>query len=165
MPADEPVVPDYTDRVAGARSWRVANTLWARMGGLLWADAMLEPWPKGKEHEAACRVVCAGDGPGENCRCGIHACFDYETLTAVWSASAEHAHVRGVVGARGVVWLHELGWRAQYATVEALFDDVADDALPIPKGEIAAAYEVPVIRPEDYHAFCEDMGMVVFRPE
>ena len=164
MPATEPVVPDYTDRVAGARSWRVANTLWARMGGLLWADAMLEPWPKGEEHESACGYGHA-DGPGENCSCGIHGWFDYETMVKTWRPGKDFARVRGVVGARGVVWLHELGWRAQYATVEALFDDVADDALPIPKGEIAAAYEVPVIRPEDYHAFCEDMGMVVFRPE
>ncbi len=164
MPTDEPIVPDYTARIAGARSWRVANTLWARMGGLLWADAMLEPWPKGEEHEAACPAVC-GDAPGEHCRCGIHGWFDYETMVKTWHPGEGFARVRGVVGARGGVWLHELGWRAQYATVEAIFDDVPDDALPIPKGEIAEAYGVPVIKPEEYADFCRERGLVLLRPE
>lgn len=41
--------PDYINRVAGVRIWRVAPNLWAQLGGLLWAPGMKEPWASGDD--------------------------------------------------------------------------------------------------------------------
>jgi hypothetical protein len=152
--------PDYIDRIAGARSWRMANTMFARMGGLLWADAMLEPWPMGSEYAAKCEAGCALV-PGEDHICGIYAWYDVGTMAQVWHPPGDFRRARGVVSARGGVVLHERGWRAEFVRVEAIFDDVPDDDLPIPKHAIAEAYDVPVIKPEDYEKFCRERGLVL----
>ena len=146
-------VPDATARVAGARSWRIANTMWARLGGLLWAHAMLEPWPVG-EYEAACSLTTIPhEIPGEHCTCGVWAPTDYR-------------HVSGIVSGAGVMWLHEAGWRAQRAKVEAIFlDDIPEEMLPTTKREIASAYDVPIIHPEQYEEFCEERGLLVITDE
>src|SRR3954447_19462468 len=134
-------------------------------GGVLWADVILEPWPNGEEYEASCTRGCH-DGPGEDCACGIHAWFDYPTMVSKWYPHNDRwRHASGVVSARGVVWLHEHGWRAQYVTVEAILDDVSDDDLPIPKGEIAEAYGIPIVKPEDYADFCQEQSLVLLRSE
>jgi hypothetical protein len=36
--------PDVVGIVAGVRTWRVANTMWARMGGWLWSWGALACW-------------------------------------------------------------------------------------------------------------------------
>lgn len=152
--------PDYINRIGGARGWRVANTLWARMGGLLWADAMLEPWPMGEEYAAKCETGCASV-PGEDHVCGIYAWYDFNTMVQVWYPPGDFRHVRGVVSARGEVVLHERGWRAEFVRVEAIFNDVPDADLPIPKHAIADAYGVPIIKPADFEVFCRERGLVL----
>ncbi len=166
MGPDEPAAAaDYINRIAGARSWRVANTLWARMGGLLWADAMLEPWPTGEEYAASCPAMRCHDVPGFGCKCGIHAWYDVESLVREWYRPEDFRHVSGIVSARGGVVLHDLGWRAQYARVEAILaDDVPDEDLPIPKRTIAEAYGVPLVAPEDYAGFCASKDLVLLKP-
>ncbi len=169
MAAGEPIVPDYTARVAGARSWRVANTMWARMGGLLWADAMLEPWPVGKEYEAACTASrIPHEVPGELCSCGIWAWYNPENLVSHWRGynSEDCRRVSGIVSGAGVMWLHALGWRAQRVHVEAIFkDDIPEEMLPTTKREISAAYDIPIIAAEEYEAFCEKQALVMIKPE
>ncbi len=165
----EPVPADYIDRIAGARSWRVANTMWARMGGLLWADAMLEPWPVGEEFRATCTVTgIPHEIPGELCSCGVWAWYTPEHLVNHWRGynSEDCRRVTGIVSGAGVMWLHELGWRAQQVRVEAIFkDDVPEELLPTTKREISAAYDIPVIVPEEYATFCEKQGLAMIRPE
>jgi hypothetical protein len=82
-----------------------------------------------------------------------------------YSYSDDFRHASGIVSARGVVWLHDLGWRAQYASVEAILDDVPDDRLPISKGTIAEAYGVPLVKPQDYADFCQEKRLVLLQPE
>jgi hypothetical protein len=101
--------PDYVGRVAGARNWRVATTLWARMGGLLWAHAILEPWPTGKEYEATCVGVPDHVPPAADCSCGVWAFFNPELLTTSGYGVEDPRHVSGIVGAAGDVELAERG--------------------------------------------------------
>jgi hypothetical protein len=158
--------PDYVGRVAGARNWRVATTLWAKMGGLLWAHAILEPWPTGKEYEAACVGVPNHAPPAAGCSCGVWAFFNPELLATSGYGVEDPRHVSGVVGAAGDVELAERGWRAQRATVEAIFaDGVSDEMLPVTRQEIADAYDIPIIRRNDYDAFCEARGLIIFSPD
>src|SRR4051794_39621213 len=101
-------VPDYTTRIAGARSWRVAHTPWVRMGGLLWAHSMLEPWrPVGKEYVATCpRSGLPHEVPGEHCDCGIWAWYSPEQLASRW-LTPDARHTSGIVSGAGVMWLHD----------------------------------------------------------
>jgi len=61
--------PDYMAPIAGVRAWRLAPTLWAKMGGILWSHAMLNPWPDGEEIVA----VCDAGHPAPGCSCGVYA--------------------------------------------------------------------------------------------
>jgi hypothetical protein len=152
--------PDYQGLVAGVRTWRVANTMWARMGGWLWSWAMLDCWRKGVEwKEAECR-----NGhriPGDDCACGIWAFFDYQTMARelgpVRGGPGEpYDYVAGIIGAGGDIVEHELGFRAQYAKVLAIFSD----EWATPKEEIAAQYHSPIIAPGDYDSFCLDHRLI-----
>src|SRR5215211_5613535 len=161
--------PDYVGRVAGARTWRVATTLWARMGGLLWAHNILEPWPTAREYEATC-VGNVGNPdhvpPVAECSCGIWAFLNPSLLTTSGYGLEDPRHVSGVVSAAGWVEVAEFGWRAQHASVEAIFaEGSADEMLPVTRVEIAEAYGIPIIRRDDYGAFCETRGLIVFSPD
>jgi hypothetical protein len=162
--------PDYIGRIAGARSWRIAPTVWARMGGLLWSHAILDPWPDGEEHEASCHTELGHrrphEVPHEHCTCGILAFYDYETLVRSRFGPEDFRHVNGIVSAHGVTWFHDVGFRAQYARVEAIFDDgVSDAALPTPRSEIAEVYGVPIIGVADYEDFCDERGLIRIGPD
>lgn len=151
--------PDYFDLVAGVRTWRVANTMWARMGGYLWSWSMLDCWRKGEEwKQAECRV--GHRIPGDDCRCGIWAFFDLQTMAKELSPLSRpgepYEYVSGIIGAGGDIVVHELGFRAQYAKVLAIFSD----EWPTPKEEIAMMYHCPVLVPNDYDAFCDERGLV-----
>jgi hypothetical protein len=153
--SEEMRVPDYTNRIAGVRAWRVAPTLWAQMGGWLWSHAMLNPWPDGEENVAACDL--GHDAPQKGCTCGLWAWFDYETLAREGYEPLHATHVAGIVGAAGRVVRGEIGWKAERVKVLALFDDLC----PSPKREIADAFGgVPIIQPEEYAAFCDEMKMI-----
>lgn len=158
---------DYINRIAGARSWRVANTMWARMGGLLWADAMLEPWPVGKEYEATCSLSkVPHETPGEHCTCGIWAWYNPMQLISHWHGynSEDYRHVTGIVSGAGVMWLHELGWRAERVRVEAILqDDIPEEMLPTTKRELSDAYGIPIIALAEYESFCEDRGLILLK--
>jgi hypothetical protein len=159
IPHGTDTVPDYFGLLAGARTWRLANTMWARMGGWLWSWSMLDCWRKGEEwKEAECR-----EGhriPGDNCACGIWAFFDPETMQARLRTShgpgEPYEYVSGIIGAGGDIVEHELGFRAQYAKVLGIFSD----EWPTPKQEIAASYNCPIIAPDTYDAFCDKHGLI-----
>jgi hypothetical protein len=169
--------PDYIQPVAGVRIWRVAPNLWAQLGGLLWAPGIREPWPTGEEFEAACNKNPDHVQPAEGCMCGIYAFYSPNLAIAgdYWPKSWRpnfNRLVAGVVGAAGDVVLHEWGWRASHATVVAIFGDFGgnihgapDSELPMPRQEIADAYDASVISVSDYKAFCECEGLIVFSPE
>jgi hypothetical protein len=163
--------PDYVGRVAGVRIWRVAPTLWAQLGGLLWAPNMKEPWPTGEEYVATCPAAPDHSPPAEGCSCGIYA-FYSPVLADEWGywpqegAPLFNRLLAGVVGAAGEVLLHERGLLAARVSVEAIFTNGASDSeLPIPRNEIASAYGADVIDAEDFEAFCAERGLIVFSPE
>jgi|SRR5215208_377790 len=164
-------VPDYINRAAGVRIWRVAPNLWAQLGGLLWAPNVKEPWPTGEEYVATCPGSPDHTPPQEGCSCGIYAF--YAPQLAVWGGYwPQEGHpffnrlVGGVVGAAGEVVLYERGLLAACTTVEAIFTDGTPDAeLPFPRSEIAAAYGAELIDSRDYEAFCADRSLIVFSEE
>jgi hypothetical protein len=161
--------PDYTSAIAGARAWRLAPNLWAKMGGFLWSKAMLNAWPNGREVLAECDV--GHPAPAKGCMCGIWAWNDPETMHHRGYAPKDHSDISGVVVGRGRVIRGEIGyWVAERAVVLAFFDD----GYPSPKKEVmpgtgiylptkedaAEAYGVPVIRYSDYDDFCDEYGLV-----
>jgi hypothetical protein len=155
------MAPDYFGLVAGVRAWRVANTLWAKMGGWLWSFSMLDCWrPPSVEEwkEAECKI--GHRIPGDDCDCGIWAFFEPEMMAQYVSpvprAVDRFEYVSGIVGAGGDIVEHELGFRAQYVKVLAIFDD----DYPTPKDEIATMYDCPIIERDSYDAFCADHNLI-----
>ena len=125
----------------------------------MWAETQREPWPTGEEYKFECKL--GHDEPMLHCRCGIYACFDYETLDREWPVVVDgFSHVGGMIAVRGVFLEYEYGLRAQYATVVALFNDVPDGQLAIPKSEIAKAYDIEIISPDEFADFCDESGLV-----
>jgi hypothetical protein len=163
MTAQGPPTPDYLGLAAGVRTWRVANTMWARMGGWLWSWSMLDCWRKGEEwKEAECRF--GHRIPGDDCMCGIWAFFDVKTMESELGSMSvpgeRYEYVGGIIGAGGDIVVHELGFRAQYAKVLAIFED----AWPTPKREIAESYNCPIVAPADYDAFCAEHDLIRLQP-
>jgi hypothetical protein len=152
--------PDYFGLVAGCRAWQPANTLWAELGGLLWSVGMLECWRKGEEwKEAECR---RGDHriPGDRCSCGIYAFHNPASLHKQFvglplDRVEPRGLVTGVIGAAGEIVEHELGFRAQYAKVLAVFDSEHPD-----RDAIAKQYNAEILPLEDYDAFCQERGLI-----
>jgi hypothetical protein len=158
--------PDYSGRAAGVRTWRLANTTWAKMGGWLWSLAMTDCWRKNVEwKEAECRQ--GHRIPDEECMCGIWAFFDPQTMQEEFGSLAIHLlrrmtpeperyeQVTGVIMADGDIVIHQKGFRAQFAKVAAIFDD----PFPTPNQEIAKSYGCPLIAPAEYDVFCAVHGL------
>jgi hypothetical protein len=164
MKTDDYILP--AGRVAGVRSWRLANTLWAKLGGWLWSHAMTDCWRKNVEWKAA---ECPGGHPipGEGCSCGIWAFHNphiideqYGPLLPPRTVEEEpFQHVRGVIIADGNIIPATLGFRAQYAKVAAIFEDGYDALALATKEEIAGHYHCDIIAPEDYDTFCAKHGI------
>jgi hypothetical protein len=153
--------PDYIGLAAGARTWRLANTTWAKMGGWLWSWSMLECWRKGQEwKEAECtrghRI------PGYKCGCGIWAFFDAKLMAdalppALGRDGRERfEYVGGIVAAGGDIVMHEFGFRAEYAKVLAIFDD--NPSAPL--AEIAENYGCDIVSSTDYDTYCAKRGLI-----
>jgi hypothetical protein len=162
--------PDYINRVAGVRIWRVAPTLWAQLGGLLWAPNVQEPWPTGEEFYAKCTNKPDHTPPHEGCACGIYGFYTPSAARAggYWPEPfGPHYNrlVAGVIGAAGEIELSEFGMRSGRASVEAIFLTGADDdELPFTRHEIAEGYGAEVISHHDYKEFCTERGLIVVGP-
>jgi hypothetical protein len=151
-------------RVAGVRTWRLAPTLWAKMGGWLWSMTLSDCWRKGEEYEwkeAACDF--GHEPPGENCTCGIYA---YNEAGRLHNPANYNARMRtfepldtacGVIIADGGIIPGTVGFRCQYAKVAAIFDDGLP-ALATPQ-QIAEHYRCDIITVDEYDAFCAKHGL------
>src|SRR5829696_10563954 len=93
--------PDYSAAVAGARAWRMAPTLWARMGGFLWSHAMLNAWADAEEHIARCDN--GHPAPAKGCGCGIYGWYTPELMRQRGYAPTDYTHISGVIAGRGRV--------------------------------------------------------------
>jgi hypothetical protein len=160
--------PDYLQRVAAVRLWRVAPTLWAQLGGLLWSPMMQEPWATGEEYYPKCGAHPDEPPPGENCSCGIYCFYHPETARAsvsYWPQDGSPLYDRqvvGVLGCAGNLELGDIGMRAGRATVEAIFTAGAPDRdLPIPRADIAAGYGADVINVDEFEDFCERRNLII----
>jgi hypothetical protein len=163
--------PDYIGAIAGARAWRMAPSLWAKMGGLLWSHAMLNVWPDCEEIAAECDA--GHPAPAEGCSCGVYAWQSAERLLRSPYAPQDHKHIAGVVAGRGRVIRGETGyWVAERAVVLAFFDDgypspvkevMPDSGVYLPtKEEVAEVYRVPVIKHSDFDDFCDEYELIRF---
>jgi hypothetical protein len=163
--------PDYMAAIAGARAWRMAPTLWARMGGLLWSHAMLNVWPDREEIVAECDA--GHPAPAAGCSCGVYAWKSAEALLGTHYAPRDHKHIAGVVAGRGrVIRGHAGYWVAERATVVAFFDDghpspikevYPGSGVYLPtKEEVAEAYGVEVINYGDFEDFCDEYELIRF---
>ena len=163
--------PDYMAAIAGARAWRLAPNLWAKMGGHLWSKALLHVWSDGEEVVAKCDL--GHPAPAKRCMCGVYAWYDVDLMQRNGFAPGDHKTIAGVVAGRGrVIRGHRGYWVAERAVVLAFFDD----GHPAPKTEVlegsgvylptkksaAEAYGVPVIKYEDYEDFCDEYGLIRF---
>jgi hypothetical protein len=161
-------VPDYMGEIAGARAWRMAPTLWAKMGGLIWAKVMTDRWIDGETKVAECER--GHEVPHEGCSCGCYAWYTEDLLHRQKFAPTDHTTISGVVaGSGGVIRGHNGYWVAERVTVKAFFDD----GFPSPvvevqegsgvflatKAEAAEVWGVPVIQYSDYADFCDDLGL------
>ncbi len=157
--------PDYVGLVAGVRTWRLANTMWAKMGGWLWSFSMTDCWRKSEEwKEAECQL--GHRIPGDECGCGIWAFHSLPALERELGGVLVPARIRGgldtfeyaagVIGAGGDIIDCTDGFRAQYAQVLAIFED----HLPPSKEEIAASYGCPTIRFDEYDSFCDELRLI-----
>jgi hypothetical protein len=179
--------PDYINRVAGVRVWRVAPNLWANLGGILWAPNVKEPWPNGEEYEARCEGDPDHKPPAEKCMCGVYGFYNPNlAIAATMSGEGEYwpvpwqRHysrlVAGVIGGGGDIELCEYGFRSELARVEAIFTDGApdedfpcpwrtiDESLPLARPMIAEIYGIPLISASDYEDFCAEAGLMVIDP-
>lgn len=164
-------VPDYINRVAGVRIWRVAPNLWAQLRGLLWGPGMKEPWVTGEEYVATCSRSPDHVPPTEGCSCGIYAFYtpDLAIEGGYWTYPGDALYnrlVAGVVSVAGDVALHEWGMKAHRASIEVIFTTgAADEELPIPRSELAVAYGAEVIDVQDFEEFCAERGLILLGPE
>ena len=160
--------PDYNGAIAGARTWRVAPTLWAKMGGILWAKVQTDVWPNSQMKIAECER--GHPVPDEHCSCGVYAWCNEKVLHEMLFAPTDHTHISGVIaGAGGVIRGHNGYWVAEKVIVLAFFDD----GHPSPKREVmpgsgvylatkeeaAQVWGVPVIKYEEYEDFCDEYGL------
>ena len=118
------------------------------------------PGTVGDEAEAWADARDAAANGMEIGRVGIWAFFDPETMQARLRTShgpgEPYEYVSGIIGAGGDIVEHELGFRAQYAKVLAIFTD----EWLTPKEEIASMYHCPVLALSDYDAFCTEHGLI-----
>jgi hypothetical protein len=154
--------PDLVVPVVGFRSWRIAN-------GRLVSPHVPCRW-EGRVLHAACwdanRSLQGGRGwlsephasPHPACQCGIYA-YDAPGLKAYYG---ESWWCEGVVSAWGRVVVHETGWRAEHARVEALAAPAAEDARlhDVLRG-IAARLDVPVVSRDALPAIAAGAGAPV----
>ena len=161
--------PDYMAPIAGARAWRLAPSLWARMGGFLWSHAMINVWPDGEVKIAECDV--GHPAPAKGCSCGVYAWYRPDIMHKRRYAPTSHEHIAGVVAGRGRVIRGDIGyWVAEEVAVLAFFDDGypspvvhVQDGIYLPtKADAAAAYGVPVIQYSEFEDFCDDYGLIRF---
>jgi len=164
-------VPDYLAPIAGARSWRMAPTLLAKMNGILWSATMTHQWKDGEEQVAECSRH-SHPAPAKGCTCGIYGWYTPELMHANGYGPTDFQHVSGVVAGAGRVYRGERGyWVAERVRVYAFFDDgfaspmeeVSEGSgvyLPT-KEEAARIYDVDIIKYSEYEDFCSDRGLIV----
>jgi hypothetical protein len=157
---EEARIPDYMGRMAGVRSWKIAPTLWAKMGGYLWSAVNLGPWPDGEENVAVCET--GHPTPAKGCSCGLYAFYDTSCGLPYSLRHTPTDTISGVIGVAGRIIPGDLAFRAERAKVLALLEDDSDT----PKEEIAAAHGgIPVIRLEDFADFCDWYGLMRYDPK
>lgn len=161
-------VPDYMGEIAGVRAWRVAPTLWAKMGGLLWAKVQTDVWRDRETKVAQCES--SHDVPHEDCSCGCYAWYTVEVMQRKKFIPTNHSTISGVVaGSGGVIRGYAGYFVAEQMTVKAFFDDghpspvievqAGSGVFLATKEEAAEVWGVPVIQYADYEAFCDELGL------
>jgi hypothetical protein len=151
--------PDLAAAVVAFRSWRLA-------GGRLMSPFIPCRW-KGRVMHAACydanRSLTRGvgwldephDSPHEACQCGIYA---YHT-PGPRSWFGEAYWCEGVVSAWGRIVVHNDGFRAEHAQVEALAvpgDLERPGAAQVHRA--AAEIGVPVVEHDELERFAAELG-------
>src|SRR5215211_6473955 len=122
MATAEGKAPDFAAAIAGARSWRLAPTLWARMGGILWSKAMVNVWEDAQEKVAECDA--GHPAPAKGCSCGVYAWYNPMLMKKHGYAPSDYTAISGVVQGRGRVIRGKAGyWVAERVLVLAFFDD------------------------------------------
>ena len=160
--------PDYVGAIAGARAWRMAPTLWAKMGGILWAKVQTDVWPNAQMKIAECEH--GHPVPDEHCSCGVYAWYDVDILRRKGFNPHDHTTIAGVVaGAGGVIRGYNGYWVAEKVIPLAFFDDghpsPLREVMPgsgvylATKEEASEVWGVPIIKYEDYADFCDERGL------
>ncbi len=98
-------------------------------------------WRPGR-NKATCRPMGAGRArkahrvPGRYCGCGLYACTDPAALIrTVGPQTDDDLTLAGVIGG-GRVIVHERGWRAEYAKVVAISDELPGRVVSDASGRV-----------------------------
>lgn len=157
-------------RVAGFRSWKV------NLDGQLTALHRGDVWMPG-ENRASCPTH-GSQAPVVNCKCGFSSFYRFDE----WRQQEDPKYrykdrfdaattVCGIASASGRTVLHETGWHARVARVEALIAYRTDvpalggfvSVRPLLEA-IAKRYGVPVISPDEAEMFCSIEGLELMEP-
>ena len=156
---DTPVVPTP---VYGLRTWTVTGEgPDERLAGA-YRDAA--PWPAGGDWlEAECTGTEGHKAPAPQCSCGVHAW--HPRRRAARRIFAGRGEVPGIVEARGVVEVHEDGFRAEQARPYALL--LAPGRNAALAHRLGETYQVPVVEaagPDDVLGWCREHGLGLAEP-
>ena len=156
---EAPLVPTP---VYGLRTWTVrGDSPDERLAGAYRDEA---PWPAGGAWlEASCPGPEGHRAPAPQCSCGVHAWHPRQR--AARRIFAARREVPGIVEARGVVEVHEDGFRAEQARPYALFLTPGRNAALAHR--LGEAYQVPVVEaagPDDVLSWCREHGLGLGEP-
>jgi hypothetical protein len=148
-----PLVPTP---VYGLRAWNVAGEPGAeRLSG----PQMGAAWPtRGEWLEAQCTQTPEHAAPVRGCGCGLHAW--HPTRRFARKILAGRHEVPGIIEARGVIEVHDDGFRAERARPFALF--LAPGRNEPLVRRLADAYRARVVEADDADAvvaFCRENGL------
>lgn len=127
--------PDLIGEVYGLRAWIHSS------------DGRLGDWVPGT-NVASCRNGLPHLSPAEDCGCGLYA---YHRLHG-FRRNGAYGDVIGLVRGWGRISVAEAGWRAQYAEIVAIADNLGAE-------QIAKRYEVPVLPVNWMDAYARTHGV------
>lgn len=136
--------------LVGFRAWR-ADVDRAPLRLLsLYKDA---PWSAKGPNKAACDVGSPHEAPALRCTCGLYAC--HSLRDAALNATGDEIFFGAALG-WGTVYLHDNGWRAQYAQL------LCFTSIGLPREQdhaIAAAAGVPLLPSSGVETYASEFGV------
>jgi hypothetical protein len=135
------VAPDYIEPFVGYRAWNWNDEGITSLNNVPWTPKVAFEATCGRhsppEGGVCCFPVCEHTVPNIDCTCGVYSGINMQHLSA--DTDYMHRGIHGEVSLWGRVFVHTLGWRAQYAYPK--FFVVPPNMLPFTVAEIQRRLE------------------------